>query len=48
MNQVSNWALNSVEGIIELGYMNGYEDNTFRPKNNITRAEAVVTLSRIK
>ena len=48
MNQVSNWALNSVEGIIELGYMNGYEDNTFRPKKNITRAEAVVTLSRIK
>lgn len=27
--------------------MNGYSDNTFRPKNNITRAEAVVTLSRI-
>ncbi|CEN79968.1 S-layer homology domain-containing protein [Paraclostridium sordellii] len=46
--QISNWALNSVEGVMELGYMNGYEDNTFRPINNITRAEAVVTLSRIK
>ncbi|WP_250673801.1 S-layer homology domain-containing protein [Paraclostridium ghonii] len=45
---VSNWAKNSVEGVIEAGYMSGYpEDNTFRPKNNITRAEAVVTLSRV-
>ena len=48
MDQISIWALNSVEGVIELGYMKGYEDNTFRPTNNITRAEAVVTLSRIK
>ena len=46
-NKVSSWALNSVEGIIEKGYMYGYSDNTFRPKNPITRAEAVVTLSRI-
>ena len=45
---VSTWAKNSVEGVLEQGYMNGYSDNTFRPKNNITRAEAVVTLSRIK
>lgn len=46
-NKVSTWAKNSVEGILEKEYMNGYEDKTFRPKNNITRAEAVVTLSRI-
>ena len=45
---VSSWAKDSVEGVLEQGYMNGYSDNTFRPKNNITRAEAVVTLSRIK
>lgn len=44
---VSSWAKDSVEGVIEKGYMSGYSDNTFRPKNNITRAEAVVTLSRI-
>ena len=24
----------------ELGYINGYEDNTFRPEGNLTRAEA--------
>ncbi|MDI9495431.1 MAG: S-layer homology domain-containing protein [Bacillota bacterium] len=27
--------------------MKGYEDNTFRPQNNIKRAEAVVLLDRI-
>lgn len=46
--EVSSWAKDSVEGIIENRYMSGYPDNTFRPKNNITRAEAVVTLSRIE
>ncbi len=47
-NQVSLWATKEVEGILENKYMQGYEDNTFRPKNDITRAEAVATLSRIK
>jgi len=46
-NKVSSWAKSSVEGVIESGYMNGYTDNTFKPKNNITRAEAVVTMTRI-
>lgn len=47
-NNVSDWAKSSVEAILEAGYMKGYdEDNTFRPKNNITRAEALVTLGRI-
>lgn len=47
--EVSSWAKDGVEGAIENGYMNGYsENNTFRPKNNITRAEAVSTLSRAK
>lgn len=44
---VSSWAKTSVEAILEAGYMKGYSDNTYRPKSNITRAEAVVTLSRI-
>ena len=47
-NQVSSWAKSSVEGVLEKGYIGGYSDNTIRPKNNITRAEAVVILSRIK
>lgn len=43
----SYWALDAVRSAVMEGYMNGYEDNTFKPKNNITRAEAVATLSRI-
>lgn len=46
--QTASWAINEVEAILEAGYMNGYSDtNTFKPKNNITRAEAVVTLGRV-
>lgn len=44
--QVSSWAKSSVEGAIEQGYM-GQGSSYFRPKNNITRAEAVVTLYRV-
>lgn len=44
---ISSWALSSVEGAIENGYM-GVGVSEFRPSDNITRAEAVVTLHRIK
>ncbi|MEF9991015.1 MAG: S-layer homology domain-containing protein [Romboutsia sp.] len=48
-NLVDSWAKDAVEGVIEAGYMKGYsEDNTFRPKDDMSRAEAVVALSRIK
>lgn len=47
-SKVASWAKPGVEGVIEKGYMSGYSDNTYRPKNKITRAEAVATLSRIK
>lgn len=46
-NNISSWAKDSVEGVVERGYMGGYSDLTFKPKNNITRAEAVTTLSRV-
>jgi hypothetical protein len=45
-NNVSSWAKPSVEGVIENGYM-GAGGIAFNPKNNITRAETVVTLGRI-
>lgn len=45
---ISNWAKDSVEGVIEKGYMNGYKDNTFRAKYNMTRAEAISVLSRVR
>lgn len=47
-NRISSWAKLSVEGVLIKGYMGGYSDNTFRPLDNITRAEAVVVLDRIK
>ena len=47
-NQTSQWAQSSVEGAIEAGYLNGYEDKTIRVNGDITRAEAVSMLSRVK
>lgn len=38
---VANWALNGVYTNVANGWVNGYEDNTFRPLNDITRAETV-------
>ena len=47
-NTVLDWAKPYVEGVLKAGYMNGYaEDNTFKPSNNIRRAEAITILSRI-
>jgi hypothetical protein len=46
-NLISNWAQSSVEGAIKNGYM-GVGDVKFRPIDNITRAESVVTLQRVK
>ena len=47
-NQTSQLAQSSVEGAIEAGYINGYEDKTIKANGNITRAEAVSMLSRVK
>ena len=46
-DKISSWAKDSVEGVVERNYMGGYSDSTFKPKNKITRAEAVSTLSRV-
>lgn len=35
----AKWALEAVEQLSSMGVINGYEDNTFRPDNNVTRAE---------
>ena len=45
--KVSSWAKNSIEGMLDKEYLFGYDDNSLKPKNNMTRAEAVVTLNRI-
>ena len=45
-NEIAPWAKDSVEAAVTKGYMQGYPDGTFKPKNNITRAEAVITLNK--
>ncbi|MFI3210965.1 MAG: S-layer homology domain-containing protein [Peptostreptococcaceae bacterium] len=46
-SEISTWADGAVANLVKLGVSNGYEDNTFRPQNSITRAEVMVMLSRI-
>ncbi len=38
--KISTWAEKNVKIMYALGIINGYEDNTFRPQNTVTRAEA--------
>lgn len=46
---IAAWALDSVNAVAAAGVMKGYsEDNSFRPGREITRAEAVVSLTRTK
>lgn len=48
--QGTEWFAQSVEALYSLGIINGYEDGTFRPSNNIYRKEAIkmiVMISRI-
>jgi len=46
-NKISSWAKEYVGAAAEHNLIKGYEDNTFRPQNNIKRAEALVLLDRI-
>jgi len=43
-SEVKAWSKGYVAKAIELGIVKGYKDNTFRPINKITRAEAVVMI----
>ncbi|WP_284693989.1 N-acetylmuramoyl-L-alanine amidase [Paraclostridium ghonii] len=47
-NQISDWAKEYVDALSDNKIINGYEDNTFRPNNNMTRAETVTILSRVE
>ncbi|MCU0549285.1 MAG: S-layer homology domain-containing protein [Leptolyngbya sp. Prado105] len=40
------WASAAIEEAYEAGFMNGYPDNTFRPRQPITRAEVLTSLAR--
>jgi hypothetical protein len=41
-----HWAAAQVNDFLEQGIIQGYEDGTFKPDNNITRAEFVAVLNR--
>ena len=43
----THWARNAIAAASANGWVNGYTDGTFRPGNNITRAEAVVVMNRV-
>lgn len=42
-----HWAEKYINALIKKGYMKGYQDNTFKPNNKITRAEVVTVINRI-
>ena len=41
----SNWSRDYINSSVNKGYVKGYEDNTFRPKNIITRGEVAKIIS---
>ncbi|MEA4824828.1 MAG: S-layer homology domain-containing protein [Clostridiaceae bacterium] len=41
-----HWAESNIEALRTLGIMEGYPDGTFRPNNNVTKAELVTLLNR--
>lgn len=41
------WYYDQVSKAVSAAYVTGYEDNTFRPGNNITRQEAAVMIARL-
>ena len=42
-----HWAKDDIEHAVSLGWIMGYEDNTFRPDEPITRAEAMTMINRV-
>lgn len=42
-----HWAKPMIEEVANSGYINGYPDGTFRPENNITRAEVATIIGMI-
>jgi len=46
-SQISAYALESVMAMKAAGYISGFDDNTFRPKNTVTKAEAVALIYKV-
>lgn len=44
--QVPDWAKSAVGSLVNMGVIHGFEDNTIRPNNPITRAESAVIIDK--
>ncbi|WP_459954450.1 S-layer homology domain-containing protein, partial [Paenibacillus pini] len=44
---IAAWSKNAVRTLVAKGLISGYKDGTFRPQASLTRAEAVILLSRV-
>ena len=47
IEDVPNWALRYVQIMVNDGYISGYDDNTLRPNNNISRGETATIISNM-
>ncbi|WP_195574353.1 S-layer homology domain-containing protein [Paenibacillus sp. 1001270B_150601_E10] len=45
--KASHWALNEVKKAVQAGYISGYQDETIRPDQPITRQEAAVIMAKL-
>lgn len=45
-NRIPSWALEGISSAVQSGWVTGYEDNTFRPDQPISRAEIVAIIGR--
>ncbi|MDW5298779.1 MAG: glycosyl hydrolase family 18 protein [Sedimentibacter sp.] len=46
-SQISSWSKEYVGAAAKMQIIKGYDDNSFKPQNNIKRSEAVVLLDRV-
>lgn len=44
---IDHWANSYINYAVDKGYLRGYEDGTFRPNENLTRAEAMAIINRL-
>ncbi len=44
---IDNWAYDSVQNVRKARIMQGFKDDTFRPKQKVTRAEALIILFKL-
>lgn len=46
-NEIPDWSQDAFKTLTAAGILKGYDDNTIKPKNNVTRAEAVTMFYNI-